>query len=417
VLKKKAENRNGHPMMKRSCVIATVFLLLGAVSIFGLPNPSSNYYQLEPAAFSAGGRAISTGSYQIVFQGAAPFASGHSTSGKGVYGTHFSSHVRRLAGFNQPFDKGLVGLDALVHGTVTSKVQFSAALNGGAWVDVSPQTEDINAADGWVLPWSSGTEVSVTKSVQIKARAYDGLGWGPWYTSEQTFILDNETPVINAYSDAPSSFSPSISYGIKDETVIDLDFSDSFFKKWSVNVYRNSDSELVRNFTQRYKISDSYVTTRDPSTIPGLEVWLDAADVSTIVKDGSGYVSRWKDKSGNGHHAYQSILSNRPQYVGSALANQGVLRFDDVNDYLKTNYFSYELVQPNTIFIVGREVGSNNGYFVDGLVDGKRHSFLTATGTGDFGITAGAAAWRPELINANYNIHSICYDGKFGVFY
>jgi hypothetical protein len=40
----------------------------------------------------------------------------------------------------------------------------------------------------------------------------------------------------------------------------------------------------------------------DPRTIPGCQVWLDAADTSSITLSGSS-VTQWNDKSGNGKHA------------------------------------------------------------------------------------------------------------------
>jgi len=46
----------------------------------------------------------------------------------------------------------------------------------------------------------------------------------------------------------------------------------------------------------------------------GVELWLDAADASTITKDGSNMVSQWNDKSGNDRHVSQSG-SPKPTYV------------------------------------------------------------------------------------------------------
>jgi hypothetical protein len=45
-----------------------------------------------------------------------------------------------------------------------------------------------------------------------------------------------------------------------------------------------------------------------------LQLWLDANDESTITKDGSNYVSRWNDKSGNDFVVVQSTGSRQPQY-------------------------------------------------------------------------------------------------------
>ena len=43
-------------------------------------------------------------------------------------------------------------------------------------------------------------------------------------------------------------------------------------------------------------------------------LWLDASDETTITKDSNGFVSQWNPKSGNGHHATQSIPANLSIY-------------------------------------------------------------------------------------------------------
>jgi hypothetical protein len=62
-------------------------------------------------------------------------------------------------------------------------------------------------------------------------------------------------------------------------------------------------------------------TTPVPLTISGLQLWLDAADSSTLfdataggslVTTNGAAVGRWTDKSGNNRHAIQGIVNNRP---------------------------------------------------------------------------------------------------------
>ncbi len=48
-----------------------------------------------------------------------------------------------------------------------------------------------------------------------------------------------------------------------------------------------------------------------PLKIPGLKLWLDAADSSTITLNGSA-VSQWRDKSGNSQHVSQATGANQP---------------------------------------------------------------------------------------------------------
>ena len=63
------------------------------------------------------------------------------------------------------------------------------------------------------------------------------------------------------------------------------------------------------------------------------DLWLDAADASTITLD-SGAVSQWADKSGNSRHATQGTSSARPTVAPAALNGLNVLTFDGINDFL-----------------------------------------------------------------------------------
>lgn len=53
-------------------------------------------------------------------------------------------------------------------------------------------------------------------------------------------------------------------------------------------------------------------------------LWLDAADASTIILNGSN-VSQWSDKSGNNRHATQATASAQPVYVANGLNGLGGL--------------------------------------------------------------------------------------------
>jgi len=62
----------------------------------------------------------------------------------------------------------------------------------------------------------------------------------------------------------------------------------------------------------------------------GLEVWLDAADATLVERDSDGKVRVWKDKSGKGRDAVQSVPVFRPSYLAQGLNRKATLRFDDV---------------------------------------------------------------------------------------
>ncbi|MFM6022262.1 MAG: hypothetical protein ACKPER_04955, partial [Dolichospermum sp.] len=83
-------------------------------------------------------------------------------------------------------------------------------------------------------------------------------------------------------------------------------------------------------------------------------LWLDAADSSTIILNGST-VSQWNDKSGNGRNAIQATATNQPAYTANGLNGKPVLTFDGINDFLVSSTGTYG---PNvSIFAVARQDG------------------------------------------------------------
>ena len=57
-----------------------------------------------------------------------------------------------------------------------------------------------------------------------------------------------------------------------------------------------------------------------PSRFAGLAVWLDAADLGSITRDGSDIVSQWNNKGNAGAgNATQSTTANKPKFVASAI--------------------------------------------------------------------------------------------------
>jgi hypothetical protein len=79
-----------------------------------------------------------------------------------------------------------------------------------------------------------------------------------------------------------------------------------------------------------------------PQQISGLQLWLDAADASTLFDATSGGslvaadggVARWEDKSGNARHATQGTSGNRPLRKTNQQNALGALLFDGSNDTL-----------------------------------------------------------------------------------
>jgi hypothetical protein len=96
----------------------------------------------------------------------------------------------------------------------------------------------------------------------------------------------------------------------------------------------------------------------NPSSVPGLQLWLDASDSNTLYDSVSGGsvvladspVLRWADKSNNNHIAIQSNPSSAPIRKTSVINNKDSLLFDGTNDYIDIN--SISMSQRITSFVV-----------------------------------------------------------------
>jgi hypothetical protein len=64
----------------------------------------------------------------------------------------------------------------------------------------------------------------------------------------------------------------------------------------------------------------------NPTQLPGLVLWLDASDSSTIFLNGSN-VSQYNDKSGNNNNAVQATADNQPIYISSGLNSKPTLSY------------------------------------------------------------------------------------------
>lgn len=89
----------------------------------------------------------------------------------------------------------------------------------------------------------------------------------------------------------------------------------------------------------------------------GAALWLDASDLSTIVKNESNVISEWRDKSTNNRHAiaYNGLL----HYYDSELG-KWVVRFDGLDDYL--TYDGSFFINSNWTIICMFRKRSNKNY-------------------------------------------------------
>ncbi len=153
-----------------------------------------------------------------------------------------------------------------------------------------------------------------------------------------------------------------------------------------------------------------------------LVVWFDSADVNTLIKDSKGYVSVWKDKSGNNYDAVQKSTKYMPSYGIRSLNGISVLHFDG-GDLLKTPKFSNIKKQPNTIFVVAKfDKSGERGfrpYLYDGINRNYRHA-LFSNSKGDFSWAGaklslgGSISLTPAIFTTVFNAHhsETFIDGK-----
>ena len=91
----------------------------------------------------------------------------------------------------------------------------------------------------------------------------------------------------------------------------------------------------------------------EPESVPGLLMWLDAQDPSTVILEGES-VAFWLDKSGQGSSAVQVNRANRPVY-GPFLPQQlPLIHFDGQDDFLEFP----EQQEIRTVFWVGFEAST-----------------------------------------------------------
>jgi hypothetical protein len=92
-----------------------------------------------------------------------------------------------------------------------------------------------------------------------------------------------------------------------------------------------------------------------PTDIAGCQLWLDAADATTI-SIGTG-VSQWNDKSGQGNNAIQAVAASQPAYVIGGKNGLNTLAFDGSDDGMEG---AWETLNQMTLFVV---VDNNSGTF------------------------------------------------------
>ncbi len=106
----------------------------------------------------------------------------------------------------------------------------------------------------------------------------------------------------------------------------------------------------------------------NPTHINNCQLWLDAADIRTIIKNGSNLVSQWNDKSGNANHA-TATGTLRPTWTDNQLNSKAVLDFNGSNVLVLPSSI-YSLANgANTIFAVCKTDDDSSLQLIFGLAE------------------------------------------------
>jgi hypothetical protein len=129
------------------------------------------------------------------------------------------------------------------------------------------------------------------------------------------------------------------------------------------------------------------------------ELWLDAADASTITES-SGTVSEWRDKSGSSLHLSQDTASLQPAYSTNALNGLPILTFGNNLLFRDTGLNGLTTV---SIFAVMRYITASGqdvpmGVGATGAADAVRALYRANGGT-----TQGFAGWVRDVAGSAYS--------------
>lgn len=141
-----------------------------------------------------------------------------------------------------------------------------------------------------------------------------------------------------------------------------------------------------------------FTVSFSPRSISGLQLWLDAADTTSIVLSGNSVI-RWNDKSGNQNNAI-SQTTNNPTFQQNTLNSQATIGFQSSNDVLlvSANNFNMNTYPSLCYFIVMRPATTQPNITYGGI--------LSTDTLNQFGrsLGLGGGNWQQEYYNGFQNI-------------
>lgn len=131
--------------------------------------------------------------------------------------------------------------------------------------------------------------------------------------------------------------------------------------------------DRILNMTEREQVQ-FYLSSKwgvplvfTPTVIAGLQLWLDASDLSTITESG-GAVDQWNDKSVNGNNATQTGTA-RPTTNSRTINGLNVLDFDGVDDLMILDSQPIVGTEARTIIIVALADDDGSDNYIISLSD------------------------------------------------
>lgn len=152
------------------------------------------------------------------------------------------------------------------------------------------------------------------------------------------------------------------------------------------------------------------VTTYTAPELPGLKLWLDASDASTVtVVTG---VSQWTDKSGTGNTVVQATEVNQPTYSAAVQNGLNAILFDTSTWYLvKTSPTGLTSLAAMTVFMVSTAAGTGSTRQAVGVWEASNLCWRIAKVANQLGrqIEVSAAGSVAVTVNANAGTQDVFY--------
>ena len=248
--------------------------------------------------------------------------------------------------------------------------------------------------------------IDISNTISIGSRD-NGINWSSYWTTLISATVENAAPthVVLTFPTAQTSL------GATDFTIAGFTISSA---SWTGAVLTLVLSSAVIQYNGNLTIT--FVPTSETGTVTNnvsdgkTSVWYDMGDGSStyVTKDGSDFVSVWKDLSGNNRPLNQAIGTNQPKWE-----SDGIL-FDGVDNFLKASAFTNN--QPLYYYAVLNEVVWGGSYIWDGNATATIVLYPKAPTINRINMFAGADI-TGSVIAGSFHILRCLYNGANSKYY